>query len=82
MALKLTGVEDSYQVILRRQIPCPECVVELTAGYMMAHRRRSHGTEPAIDWSCLPISQTVHQPQVYDVSFLLTTKFPGVIPHV
>ena len=33
-----------------------------------------HGTEPAIDWSGLTLSQTVQQPKVYDASFLRTTK--------
>ena len=41
-----------------------------------------HETNPTIDWSRLPVIQTVHQPQVYDVRFLQTTKqcpcpFPG-----
>ena len=31
-ALMCTGVGDSYQVRLKRRIPCPECGVELTAG--------------------------------------------------
>ena len=74
MALKCTGVGDSYQVRLRRRIPCPEFEVELTTGSMTAHRRRMHGTEPKIDWSWLPVSQTVHQPQVYDVRFLRAKK--------
>ena len=64
MALKCTGVGDSYQVRLQSQIPCPECGVELTAGSMAAHRCRMHVTEPAINWSWLPFKQTVHQPQV------------------
>ena len=64
MALKCTGVGDSYRVIIQRRIPFPECGFEINTGSMMAHRRRMHGTEPAIDWSWLPVSQTVHQPQV------------------
>ena len=41
-----------------------------------------HRTKPAINWSRLPVSQTLHQPQVYGVRFLQTTKqcpcpFPG-----
>ena len=36
---------------------------------MMAHRQHMHGTEPAIDWSRLPVSQTEHRHQVYDVRF-------------
>ena len=51
----------------------------------MAHRRRMHGTDTAIDWSWLPVSQTEHQPQVYDVRLPQSTKrcpcpfpsFPG-----
>ena len=80
MPLKCTGVGDSYRLRLRRRIPCLECGVELTAGSIMVHCRRMHGTEPAIDGSRLPFIQTVHQPQVYDVSFPRTTEqcpFPG-----
>ena len=51
MALKYTGVGYSYRVRLRRRIPCPECGVDITAGYMMAHHRHMHRTEPAILWS-------------------------------
>ena len=81
-ALKCTGVRDSYRVRLRRSIPCPECGFEITAGSMTAHRRRMHGTELEIDWSQLPVSQTEHQPQVYNLRFLQSTKrcpcpFPG-----
>ena len=48
----------------------------------MSHCRRMHQTETAIDWSWLPVSQTVHHPQVYDVSFPRTINqcplpFPG-----
>ena len=53
MALKCTGVGDSYQVRLQRQIPCPEWGVELTAGSIMEHHRRMHRTDPAINWSRL-----------------------------
>ena len=74
MALNCTGVGDSYQVILQRQISCLECGVEITMGSMTEHRCRMHGTEPAIDWSWLPVSQTVHQSQVYDVIFPRSTK--------
>ena len=38
-------------------------------GSMMAHQRRMYGTEPVIDWNHLPVSQTEHLPQVYDVIF-------------
>ena len=63
------GVGYSYRVRLQRRILCPECGVDLTAEYMTAHRRHMHRTEPAIDWSRLPVRQIVHQPQVYDVIF-------------
>ena len=84
MALKCTGVGESYQVRFQRHIQCLECGVELTAGYMMEHHHRMHGTEPAIDWSRLPASQTVQQPQVYDVRLPWTTQrcpcpFPGCL---
>ena len=74
MALKYTGVGDSYQVILQRRITCPECGVEITAGYMTVHCRHMHGTDPAIDWSRLPVIHTEHQPQVYDVSLPRATN--------
>ena len=82
MSLKCTGVEESYQMRLRSQIPCPEYEVELTAGSMKAHRRCMHRNDPAINWSWLPVSQIVHQTQVYDTRFLRTTKqylFPFVV---
>ena len=74
MALKCTGVGDSYQVRLRRRIPFPECGVELTSGSMMAHRCRMHGTEPSIDYIRLLVSQIVHSPQLCCVSFPRTKK--------
>ena len=81
-ALKCMGVGDSYRVRLRRRIPFPEWVFKLTTGSMMEHCCCMHGVEPAIDWNRLPVSQTEHHPQVYDKSFLWTTKrcpchFPG-----
>ena len=69
MALKCTGVGDSYRVRLQRCTPCLECGVDLTAGYMTAHRRHIHGTEPVINFNRLPVSQTVHQTQLYEVGF-------------
>ena len=38
-------------------------------GSMMAHRIRINRTEPEIDWSRIPVSQTEYPPQVYDFSF-------------
>ena len=81
-SLKCTGVGYSYRVRLRSCIPCPECWVNITAGSMTEHRWRMNRTEPAINWSRLPIIQTEHQPQVYDMSFPRSTKwcpcpFPG-----
>ena len=73
-AMKCTGVVDSYQVIIRISIPLLECVFDLTKGLMTAHRRRVHGTEPAIDWSLLTVIQTEHQPEVYNVIFPRLTK--------
>ena len=82
MALKRTGVGDLYRVRLRRWIPFPECRVDITTGSIMAHRRHMHSTELAINWSWLTVIQTVHQPQIYNVSFPQSTKqcpypFPG-----
>ena len=43
---------------------------------MMAHRRRLYGTELAINWDRLPVSQTEYIPQVYKFSFPRdTTKY-------
>ena len=36
-------------------------------GYMTAHCRQLHGTEPVIDWGQLPVSQTEYLPMVYEV---------------
>ena len=63
-----------YWVRLRRRISCPECGVELTAGSMTAHLLHMYGTEPAIKWSHLSVSQTEHQPQMYNARFLQSTK--------
>ena len=80
-ALKCTEVRDSYHMRLRRQIHCPDCRVELTAGYMTAHRCHMHVTEPAMDWNRLPVSQTKHHWQVYDVIFPQSTKcYPCPFP--
>ena len=82
MVLKCTGLGDSFQVRLRRWIPCPECGAEITEGSMTAHHSCMYRTEPAIYWSRLPVIQTVRQHQVYDVRFPRTKKrcpclFPG-----
>ena len=48
---------------------------------MTAHRRCMHGAEPAINWSRITVSQTEHQPQVYDTIFpLLTNRYPSPFP--
>ena len=44
MALKCTGVGDSYWVRLQRKIPCPYCVFDIAAGYITTHRHRMHST--------------------------------------
>ena len=41
---------------------------------MTEHRQRMHRTEPSIDWNRLPVSQTEHHPQFYDLIFPRTTK--------
>ena len=80
-ALKFTGVRDSYCMILRQRISCPECGVELTAGSMTYHHRHMNGTEPAIYWNRFPFSQTEHHPQVYNVRFPRSTNhFPCPFP--
>ena len=40
----------------------------------MADRRRMQGTEPAVDWIRMPVSLTEHHLQVYNISFLCSTK--------
>ena len=74
MALKCTGLGNSYRVRLQRRISCPECRVELTAGSMTAHRCCMYSMELVIDWSWMLVSQTEHQPQVYNVRFLRSIK--------
>ena len=66
---RCTEVGASYHGQLRRRIRCLECSVELTNGSMTAHQIRMHGSEPEIDWNRLPVLQTEHLPQVYDVIF-------------
>ena len=66
-ALNFMGVGDLYRVRLQIRIQCPVCGVDLTVRSMTEHHHCMHGTEPAIDWSRLAVSQMEHQPQVYDV---------------
>ena len=49
LRLQCTGRGSTYQERLRIHVPCPDCGVELSAGSMMAHRRRMHGTDLEID---------------------------------
>ena len=78
---KCVGVVSSYHERLWQQIPLPECGVKITAGLMIAHRRQIHGTEMAIDWNRLPVSETEYHPQVYNVRFPLEKKrCPQPIP--
>ena len=72
--LKCMEVGASHHDKLRRRIPSPECGIELTAGLMRANHCQMNRTEPAIDWNRLPVSQTDHHTQVYNVSFLRTTN--------
>ena len=69
-----TGRGANYCNQLRRRIPCTDCGVEFTAGFMTMYRLRMHGTDPEIDWNQLPVSQTEHLPQVFDVSLLKGTS--------
>ena len=39
----------NYRNYMRRWIPCPEFVVEVTAGSLTVHIRQMHGTKPEID---------------------------------
>ena len=78
---KRVGVGYSYHERLWQQIPFPDCRFEITAVLMIAHRRQIHGTEPAIDWNRLPVSETEYHPQVYNVRFPWTAKpFPRPFP--
>ena len=69
MGQKSTVKGDTYSEWLRHHITCLYCVVELMTGSMMVHRRHLHGTDTAIDWDQLPVSQTELLPQVFEVSF-------------
>ena len=60
-----TGKVDTYRERLWCRIPCPNCRVDLTEGLTTAHRRRLHGTDTAIDWGQLLVSQMDHLHQVF-----------------
>ena len=48
---------------------------------MMVYRRRMHEKEPEIDWNHLPVSQTEHLTQVYDIRFPKgMVQFPHPFP--
>ena len=47
----------------------PDHGVELAAGSMTDHLRRLHGTDQAINWEHLLVSQTENPPQVYEFTF-------------
>ena len=64
-----TGKGATYWERLWRHLPCSDCGMELTAGSMIDHLRCLHGNEPAINWDRLPVIQTEHPPQVYEVRF-------------
>ena len=49
MVMKCVGVGDLYRVRLQRRIPCTECGVDISAGYMTSHCRRMHVTDPEIE---------------------------------
>ena len=75
------GLGVSYCEQLQRRIPWPECGVEITTGSMSAHRRKINETEPVIYWNQLPVSNTEHLPEVYDVSFPKgKTQWPCLFP--
>ena len=65
-----TGRGMMYHVRPRRWITCPDCGLELTTGFIMAHRWRMYGTEPEIDWNGLPVSQKEQIPKVFEVNYL------------
>ena len=76
------GTVHLSHMILRRRMHCIECGVELTAGSMTVNHLFMHGTELAIDWNQLLVSQTEYHPQAYGVRFPQTKKrrpwpFPG-----
>ena len=74
---------ESYCEQLQRQIPCPECEIELTAGSMMAHQIRMHGTDIEIYRNQLSVIQTEHPPQVYDNSIPKSTmQCPFPLPRL
>ena len=57
MSEELVGRRATYKERQRRRIQCLDCGVELTKRSMAADQRRMHGTEPAINWNLLPVSQ-------------------------
>ena len=90
MGKRFMDRENMYRELLRRRIPCPDCVIELTLVLMMAHIWRMHRTEPEIYWNWLPVIQTEYILQVFDVSFpnghiavpFPLSYLPGLLPHL
>ena len=71
----------TYRGRLRIHNPCPDSGVDLTTGLVAVHRRRMHGTEPDIYWKWLPVSQTEHISQIFDVILPKgTSHFPCTFP--
>ena len=66
---RFTVLWASYHEGLRIRIICQDCGVELNNGFMTAHRRIMHRTDPEIDWHRLLVSHMEHPPLVYDIRF-------------
>ena len=75
------GKGATYQERIGKRLPCLDCRMELMTGSMIAHRRRLHGTDQAIDCERLPVSHMEHLPQVLEVSFTrVTNKWQSHLP--
>ena len=66
---KSTGKGATYREKLRRCMPYPDSGVDLAEGFMTSCHRRLHGTDPAIYWDWLPVSQKENLPHLFEVNF-------------
>ena len=69
-----TGKGETYRERLRRKMPCPDCGVEMTAGFMTDHLQKVHIKSPEIYWYRLLARQHENLPHVYEVRFPNTTN--------
>ena len=57
MVRKIIGKGATYKERLICRIPFQYCGMEIILGYMMTHWRQMHGTNPAMNWNQILVSQ-------------------------